>query len=114
MGLIGTETELGVKVRWAGPGVVPGGILLLGNSGIPLLGDDRGSRRAYGRSGRGIRNKPPRKASLWRGRLKASTKDEGAPSPIIPLPGIPPFDPTPSLLPQPSVVVLYRRLVLPV
>ena len=80
MGLIGTETELGVKVRWAGPGVVPGGILFLGNSGIPLLGDDRGSRRAYGRSGRGIRNKPPLKASLWRGRLKASTTDEGAPS----------------------------------
>ena len=35
--------ELVVKVMRAGLGVIPGRILLLGNSRIPLLGGDRGS-----------------------------------------------------------------------
>jgi hypothetical protein len=67
------ETGLGVKARWAGLGVVPSEILLLGNSRMPLLGDYKGWREGYGESGRGIRTKPP---------LKAPPGEEGLKHPL--------------------------------
>jgi hypothetical protein len=69
-----------VKVRWLALAQYRAEYYFWGIAGYHFWGMIVARESCIVKNGGGISIKPPLKASLWRGRLKASTTDEGAPS----------------------------------